>query len=150
MTKPALSLEQANEFLERRHRLETEVHGWEDLAELADMQVTEVAERSVTLTTTVTEHNLNLRGFAHGGYLFSLCDIGSGTMVYSQGLDCVTLNSSINYLRGAQPGDVLTISVKAVHWGGKTIVNEVTITNQEGRAMVRATVTMFVMGELKA
>lgn len=125
-----------NELLKRRHRLEHEVEGWEKLAELEDMQVTKVSERSVTLNTTVTTHNLNLRGFAHGGYLFSLCDIASGTMVYSQGLDCVTLNSSINYLRGAEPGDVLTITANAVHWGSKTVVNEITIVNQDGRALV--------------
>lgn len=139
-----------NEFLQLRHRLEHEVEGWEALAELEDMQVTDVQERSVTLVTTVTTHNLNLRGFAHGGYLFSLCDIASGSLVYSQGLDCVTLNSSINYLRGAQPGDVLTITATAQHWGRQTIVNDILITNQEGRSLVRATVTMFVMGKLKS
>lgn len=139
-----------NELLERRAKLEIEVGGWEDLAELTSMEVIACEPRALTLQIAVTERNVNLRGFGHGGYLFSLCDMGSGCMVYSQGLDCVTLNSSVNYLRGAQPGDVLTIDVKALHWGRTTVVNDVNITNQDGKALVHATVTMYVMGKLKA
>lgn len=137
-----------NAFLKKRQELEVKVDGWEKLIETDQINIVDVQERSITVEMTVNTHHLNLRGYAHGGFLFSLCDMGSGLLVYSQGLNCVTLNSSVNYLRGAKPGDVLTIHADSVHWGKKTIVNEILITNQDGTPCVRATVTMFVLGEL--
>jgi len=52
----------------------------------------------VVVTTKVVESSLNYYGNAHGGYLFTLCDQISGLVVISQGVDGVTLQSSINYL----------------------------------------------------
>ena len=93
----------------------------------------------------IADDALNPRGFAHGGWLFTLCDASSGALVFSHGLDCVTQNASINYLHGGWPGDTVDIDVRALHWGRTTIVNEVTLTNQDGRPLAVATMTMYVM-----
>ena len=53
----------------------------------------------VVVTTKVVDSSLNYYGNAHGGYLFTLCDQISGLVVISLGLDGVTLQSSINYLK---------------------------------------------------
>lgn len=137
-----------NDFITKRQELEAATDGWEKLSETNNIEILDVQERSIKVQIVVNKHQINLRGYAHGGYLFSLCDMGSGMLVYSQGLNCVTLNSSVNYLHGVKPGDVLTISASSTHWGRQTIVNEVIITNQDEVACVRATVTMFVLGEL--
>ena len=49
------------------------------------------------------------------------------------GLDGVTLQSSINYLKAGKLDDVLTIKGECVHQGRTTCVVDVDITNQEGR-----------------
>ncbi|MTW37955.1 PaaI family thioesterase, partial [Streptococcus pneumoniae] len=86
-------------------------------------------------------------GNAHGGYLFTLCDQISGLVVISLGLDGVTLQSSINYLKAGKLDDVLTIKGESVHQGRTTCVVDVDITNQEGRNVCKATFTMFVTGQ---
>ena len=77
----------------------------------------------VVVTTKVVESSLNYYGNAHGGYLFTLCDQVSGLVVVSQGVDGVTLQSSINYLKAGRLGDVLTIHGECVHSGRTTRVS---------------------------
>ena len=48
-------------------------------------------------------------------------------------LGSVTLQSSINYLKAGNLGDVLTIKGECVHQGRTTCVVDVDITNQDGR-----------------
>ncbi len=101
----------------------------------------------VVVTTEVVDKSLNYYGFAHGGYLFTLCDQISGLVALSTGYDAVTLQSSINYLKSGKLGDTLVIDGRCVHDGRTTKVVDVTVTNQEQEEIVTATFTMFVTGE---
>ncbi|MGT2715397.1 PaaI family thioesterase [Streptococcus respiraculi] len=101
----------------------------------------------VVVTTEVVEKSLNYYGFAHGGYLFTLCDQISGLVAISTGADAVTLQSSINYLKSGKLGDTLVIDGRCVHDGRTTKVVDVTVTNQKQEEIVKATFTMFVTGE---
>ncbi|MGT2950722.1 thioesterase [Streptococcus cuniculi] len=101
----------------------------------------------VVVTTEVVEKSLNYYGFAHGGYLFTLCDQISGLVAISTGFDAVTLQSSINYLKSGKLGDRLVIDGRCVHDGRTTKVVDVTVTNQKQEEIVKATFTMFVTGE---
>ncbi|MGT2799969.1 PaaI family thioesterase [Streptococcus marmotae] len=103
----------------------------------------------VVVTTEVVEKSLNYYGFAHGGYLFTLCDQISGLVAISTGADAVTLQSSINYLKSGKLGDTLLIDGRCVHDGRTTKVVDVTVTNQKQEEIVKATFTMFVTGEHK-
>lgn len=136
------------EYLEKRRVLEHVQKGWEELTGLTDIEILDIREHGVTYKYCVNESDLNLRSYAHGGFLFTLCDMGSGLIMYANGIEAVTLNASVNYLYGAQAGDVLTVTGDAVHWGRSTVVNEVVITNQDGKALTRGAMTMYVMGEL--
>lgn len=115
---------------------------------LEDLEVAGCSPTSVTLRARIKKSSLNLRGFAHGGWLFTLCDTASGALAFSRGLDCVTQQASINYLHGGCVGDVVEARVRNLHWGRSTVVNEVTLTNQDGASLAVATLTMFVMGPL--
>lgn len=101
----------------------------------------------VVVMTEVVDKSLNYYGFAHGGYLFTLCDQISGLVALSTGYDAVTLQSSINYLKSGKLGDTLVIDGRCVHDGRTTKVVDVTVTNQEQEEIVTATFTMFVTGE---
>lgn len=116
---------------------------------LEDLEVVSCSPESIAIRARVRKSSLNLRGFAHGGWLFTLCDTASAALVFSRGLDCVTQQASINYLHGGRVGDVVCASVRNLHWGRSTIVNEVTLTNRDGATLAMATLTMFVMGPLE-
>ena len=112
-------------------------------------EIEKMKDGQVIVTTEVVTSSLNYYGNAHGGYLFTLCDQISGLVLISQGLDGVTLQSSINYLRAGHAGDKLTISGTCVHPGRKTRVVDVVISNQEKENVCKATFTMFVTGQRK-
>ena len=117
------------------------------IAAFENYEIKTMRDGHVLVTTKVVESSLNYYGNAHGGYLFTLCDQISGLVLISQGVDGVTLQSSINYLKAGRLGDVLTIHGEGVHSGRTTRVVDVDITNQEGANVCKATFTMFVTGE---
>ena len=104
-------------------------------------------KNTAIVKTIVVESNLNLFGNAHGGYLFSLCDSVSGYLFIGNGINVVTLSSSINYLKPSKEGDELTVTAKVVHDGKTTKVVDTIITNQEDNIIVRSTFTMYVVGK---
>ncbi|VQM20552.1 thioesterase [Streptococcus pneumoniae] len=104
-------------------------------------EIEKMRDGHVVVTTKVVNSSLNYYGNAH------VCDQISGLVVISLGLDGVTLQSSINYLKAGKLDDVLTIKGECVHQGRTTCVMDVDITNQEGRNVCKATFTMFVTGQ---
>ena len=112
-------------------------------------EIEKMQDGQVVVTTEVVQSSLNYYGNAHGGYLFTLCDQISGLVLISQGLDGVTLQSSINYLRAGNLGDKLTVSGICVHPGRKTRIVNVVISNQENKNVCKATFTMFITGQRK-
>ena len=112
-------------------------------------EIEKMQDGQVVVTTEVVQSSLNYYGNAHGGYLFTLCDQISGLVLISQGLDGVTLQSSINYLRAGNLGDKLTVSGICFHPGRKTRIVDVVISNQENKNVCKATFTMFITGQRK-
>ena len=100
-------------------------------------------EGRILIETQVTKENVNPYGFAHGGYLYTLCDSTAGLIGYSLGDYIVTQQASISYIRSAALNDVLTVEGICIHNGKTTKVAEVTITNQEQRLICKATFTLF-------
>ena len=53
-------------------------------------------EGEAVYTIRVNESDVNPYGFAHGGYLFTLCDNMAGMIGYTLGYYSVTLQANIN------------------------------------------------------
>lgn len=109
--------------------------------------ILEISPGHARLSVEVIPESLNLYGNAHGGFLFSLCDMAAGMSTYAYEIVNVTQNSSIQFLRGVSQGTVFVES-NAVHKGSKTVMNQVTITDSEGRLLVTAAYTMFLLSEI--
>lgn len=109
-----------------------------------------VEEGHIKLSTEVVPSSLNYYGNAHGGYLFTLCDQVSGLVARSTGIDAVTLQSNINYMKAGHLGDRLTVEGICVHNGRTTKIVEATVTNEAGDTLTKGTFTMFVTGKGKA
>ena len=111
--------------------------------------ITKMEPGHITISTEVVESSLNLYGKAHGGYLFTLCDQAAGLVAISLGSYAVTLQSSINYLKPGELGSSLVIDATCSHDGKHTKIVEVTITNETGELLTKATFTMFVTGKVQ-
>jgi len=100
-------------------------------------------EGEVVYTIRVNESDVNPYGFAHGGYLFTLCDNMAGMIGYTLGYYSVTLQANINYLKSAQLDDLLEVKGKAIHFGKTTDVVEVEINNQNKELLAKAQITLY-------
>lgn len=109
------------------------------------LKVTVLREGYVEAEAPVTENSLNPYGNAHGGWLFALCDASSGMVSRTWGRPSVTLQASVNYIRGAKPGDTVTVKASSRHCGGHTSVNQLELYDQEGRLLVTGDFTMYFM-----
>jgi acyl-CoA thioesterase len=74
-----------------------------------------------------------------------MADNACGFAMSTHGFVAVTVNSTFNFMRGAQVGDHLTAEAVEVK-GGKTIsVYEARVTNQNGDLIASGTFTFFRM-----
>lgn len=81
----------------------------------------------------------------HGGVLMALIDLVSTTAAYATGKHVITLSSNTNFIKGfAADGKTMRIESETVHNGSRTMVVETTIYNDQGKACVRNSSTMFV------
>ena len=111
---------------------------------IENTRLLEVSPGHARLSMEITEEALNLYGNVHGGFLFSLCDMAAGMSTYAFETTNVTECSSINFLRGVNTGTIY-IESNAIHKGRKTVVNQVTVTNDAGKLVVSANFTMFLI-----
>ena len=100
-------------------------------------------EGEVVYTIRVNESDVNPYGFAHGGYLFTLCDNMAGMIGYTLGYYSVTLQANINYIKSALLDDLLEVKGKAIHFGKTTDVVEVEINNQNKELLAKAQITLY-------
>ena len=100
-----------------------------------------------TVEDELTDELLNPLGMAHGGTIFTLCDIAAGSAAASQGTVAVTLDSNINYYRPGRAGHRLTAVAYERKRGRKTSVFIVEVHDDEGKHIADAAFTMFYTGQ---
>lgn len=100
-----------------------------------------------TVELKLTDDLLNPLGMAHGGTIFTLCDIAAGSAAASHGLVAVTLDSTIHYYRPGKPGKTLTAVAYERKRGRKTAVYIVEVHDDNHWHIADATFTMFYTGQ---
>ena len=106
-------------------------------------KITDITEGGATVALKLIPEMLNPLSMAHGGALFSLCDIAAGTAAASRGRVAVTLDSSIQYLRAAKPEQTIRAQARELKSGRNTAVYMVEVTDESGKLLTTATFTMF-------
>ncbi len=100
-------------------------------------------EGRLEMEALVEECDTNPYGFAHGGYLFTLCDTAAGLIGYSLKSYVVTQQANINYIRSAKKGDALYIKGEALHDGRTSKVARIDIADEKGKLYCSASFTLF-------
>ncbi len=101
-------------------------------SETMGMRLVEIAPGRAVMTMTVTEPMLNAAGICHGGLLFTLGDTVLAFAACSHGQRTVSQQATINWLRAAVEGDVLTATCTEVSRARRSGVYDVEIVNQAG------------------
>jgi len=95
------------------------------------IEVLEIKEGYSRIKMTVREEMINGFGIVHGGIAFSLADSAFAFACNNRNVLSVALDTSINFLKPVNVGDVLTAEAKEIHNGKSTGLYHITITNQK-------------------
>ena len=94
------------------------------------IQLLDSKEGYSRIQMTVREEMTNGFGIAHGGIAFSLADSAFAFACNSRNNLSVALDTSINFTKAIQMGDILTAEAKEKHNGRSTGLYFITIINQ--------------------
>ncbi|MFR6425550.1 MAG: hotdog fold thioesterase [Oscillospiraceae bacterium] len=96
--------------------------------------VTEVGEGTSVVEVEMTQDGMNPLNMAHGGLIFTLCDVATGVAVRTGGRITVTLDSSIHFLRAAKDTPKLVAHGRVVKEGRTTgLAVTAEVFNAEGK-----------------
>lgn len=95
------------------------------------VEVLEVAEGYSRIRMTVRQEMMNGFGIAHGGILFGLADSVFAFACNSRNNLSLAMDNSMNFLKPASTGDILTAEAKELHNGHSTGLYYITVTNQD-------------------
>ena len=107
---------------------------------------TDIEPELAVVEAELRPESMNPLGMAHGGTIFTLCDIAAGSAAASQGTVAVTLDSTIHYYRQGRCGKKLTAVAYERKRGRKVSVYMVEVHDDEGKHIADATFTMFYTG----
>lgn len=107
------------------------------------VRLLDIEEGRATASLSLSPACSNFMGAMHGGALATLADITAGCCLYYRQRLCVTLDTSLHYLRGVRGGEV-TATGRVLHAGRRVAVMEVSITDEAGELCCTATVSMYL------
>ena len=99
------------------------------------MRVVDVAPGYARLTMTVRGDMLNGHRTCHGGFIFALADSAFAFSCNSRNVATVASGCTIDFMAPGFEGDVLTAEAQERSLAGRTGIYDITVTNQEGRAI---------------
>ena len=106
------------------------------------MRTTDLDDGTATVTLPMHTESLNRWGGAHGGILFSLCDVAMGMSIMTLRQEMVvTVNAA------AAAGSTLTAVGKVDRLGGKLAFCSAEMTDETGKVIVRAHCVMCFTGK---
>lgn len=94
------------------------------------IEVLEISEGYCKLKMTVREEMTNGFKIAHGGIAYSLADSCLAFAANSDGVQSVSVETSISHTKKVLSGDTLTATAKEVNKSSKTALYNISITNQ--------------------
>jgi acyl-CoA thioesterase len=99
------------------------------------IEVLEIKEGFSKIKMTVREEMINGFGIVHGGIAFSVADSAFAFACNNRNVLSVALDTSINFLKPVQPGDILTATATELHNGKSTGLYHISIRNQHDHAV---------------
>ena len=111
-------------------------------------ELVSLSDGESVISMLVGEEHLNIQRKVHGGVLASLADLAMGVACITYDKQAVTSDMNIAYIGTATEGEELFAKAKVIHNGKTLIRTTCLISNAEGRLLVSASATFFVIGVL--
>ncbi|TDO26601.1 hydroxyphenylacetyl-CoA thioesterase PaaI [Sediminibacterium goheungense] len=111
------------------------------------IEVLEIQEGYSRIQMTVRPEMVNGFGIVHGGIAFSLADSAFAFACNNRNNLSVALDTSINFTKAIQVGNVLTAEAKEIHNGRSTGLYHIAISNQDHEQVAHFKGTCFRTGK---
>ena len=115
--------------------------GKEPVASFLKMELAELSPGYARVTMKLTPQFQNFHGLVFGGIIMALADQAFGYASNSLSFPSVASQFNTHFLAGARVGDELTAECRVVKSSKRVGVSEITVTNQDGRLIAKATGT---------
>lgn len=111
-----------------------------------EIKILEFSDDHAKLEMKIDKAVLNGHGIVHGGIIFAMADNAAAAATFTKGRLCVTLNSTINFIRPVV-GEKMIVEADAIFTGRTTGVYDVKVTNDQGTLCAKASFTMYFVPE---
>ena len=118
----------------------------EPIASFLNMEMVELSAGYARVTMKMLPEYQNFNGLIYGGIIMSVADQAFAYASNSMAPGSVASQFNLHFLAGAKVGDVLTAECRVVKSGRKVGVSEMTVTNQDGKLLAKATGTTIPTG----
>lgn len=109
--------------------------------------IVDVGDGTSVVEAALTENGLNPLGIAHGGLIFSLCDVATGVAARSGGRSTVSQDASVYFLRPGVNTTKLTAKGRVIREGGRSGLSEAEVYTDDGTLIAKASVTIHYLDE---
>ena len=117
--------------------------GGDAFSQWLGIEVLEISEGYCKLKMTIREEMTNGFKIAHGGIAYSLADSCLAFAANSDGVQSVSVETSISHTKKVVSGDTLTATTKEIKKSKKTGSYHITITNQNNIEIAHFKGTVF-------
>ena len=111
------------------------------------IEVLEITEGFCKLKMTVRDEMTNGFNIAHGGIAYSLADSCLAFTANADGIQAVSIETSISHTKKVANGDILTATSKEMNKSIKTALYYITITNQDNLEVAHFKGTVYRTGK---
>jgi acyl-CoA thioesterase len=118
----------------------------EPIAAFLKMKLLELTPGCARVKMKITPEHLNFNGMVFGGIVMALADQAFAYATNSLVSPSIATQFNIHLISGTGVGDELTAECRVVRSGRRIGVSEMTVTDQNGRLIAKATGTTVVTG----
>ena len=113
----------------------------EPIASFLNMKLVELTPGYAKVTMKVIPEYLNFNGLVFGGIVMSIADLAFAYASNSLSLPSYASQFNLHFIAGPSVGDELTAECRVAKSGRRVGISEMTVTNQDGRLIAKATGT---------
>ncbi len=113
----------------------------EPIASFLNMKLLELTPGYSKVTMKLTDDHMNFNGLVFGGIVMSIADQAFAYATNSLVSPSIATQFNIHLISGAKPGDELIAECRVIRSGRRIGVSEMTVTNQDGKLIAKATGT---------
>jgi acyl-CoA thioesterase len=118
----------------------------EPIASFLKMKLVELSPGYSKIVMKLMPEHLNFNGMVFGGIIMAVADQAFAYATNSLVSPSIATQFNIHLISGAAVGDTLTAECRVLKSGRRIGVSEMTVTNQAGKLIAKATGTTVVTG----